>query len=146
MSASQGFTKRRAHPRFAVDMDAHVLVDGESLSARTRDLSRGGICFILPVAMKVGFRFTAELSLIFGENVFSEPLVLLGKVIWSTKVEDGYQIGGAFVALDEEVRQYLNMFLNFLENGLDETDELESAGARDGDAFDASARGPDWVE
>ncbi|MCD6497246.1 MAG: PilZ domain-containing protein [Deltaproteobacteria bacterium] len=146
MSTTQGFTKRRAHPRFAVDMDAHVLVDGQSLSARTRDLSRGGICFILPVSMKVGSNFTVQLSLVFGENAFSEPLVLVGKIIWSTKVEDGFQIGAAFVSLDDEVRQYLNMFLNFLENGLDGAEAFESAGVEGADDADILARGPDWVE
>jgi Tfp pilus assembly protein PilZ len=106
-------------------MSASIITDLGPQAARTRDLSRGGICFILPTPLKVGIRFTVELTLVFDENTFSEPLALAGKVVWCTPVDEGYQIGASFFTLDEETQEYLKMFLNFLSNGVDDEAEEE---------------------
>lgn len=122
MTRSQtGHTGRRRHPRFAVEMSAAVTSDQGRFSARTRDLSRGGICFLLFSPLAVGSTFTVELSLVLGENVYSEPLALPGKVVWCTAVDEGYQIGATFLTLDRTNREYLNMFIRFLADGIDRT-------------------------
>lgn len=108
---------QRAHQRFSVQMEAKIFSDDRLHVALTRDLSRGGICFTLLEPLQVGSPFTVELALIFSENTFSEPLVLSGKVIWCTKVDQGYQIGAVFFTLDETAQDYLNMFLSFLLRG-----------------------------
>lgn len=123
--------QRRKHPRFAVDMEAKVLTDLGTHTARTKDLSRGGLCFILPMPLKVGMNFSMEMTLVFDENSFSEPLVIPGKIIWCTPVEEGYQMGVAFVFKDSQTRQYLEMFLNFLANGAD--GENQEEGQQEGD-------------
>ena len=116
-------SQRRKHPRFAVDMEAKVLTELGTHKARTRDLSRGGLCFVLPMPLKVGMDFSIEMSLVFGENTFSEPLAVPGKIIWCTPVERGYQMGAAFLSPDGQTKQYLEMFLNFLANGVDDEDQ-----------------------
>lgn len=69
------------------------------------------------------------MALVFGENAFSEPLSVPGKIIWCTPVDGGYQMGAAFAPLDVQTKQYLEMFLNFLENGFQsEEDQQENNG------------------
>lgn len=119
MSKSPNTNGRRRHRRFAVEMAAEVVTDGGRFSARTRDLSRGGICFLLFASLEVSSTFTAELSLVLGDNALSEPLVLSGKVVWCTAVEEGYQIGATFLALDKTTGDYLNTFLRLLAEGVD---------------------------
>jgi hypothetical protein len=124
-------------------MQASVITDLGPQSARTRDLSRGGICFILPTPLKTGIHFTVELTLVFDENTFSEPLPLAGKVVWCTPVEDGYQIGASFFTLDDTTQEYLKMFLNFLSNAEDEAEhDLEQDGA--GEAVEEPEQEYEW--
>ncbi len=122
-------TGHRRHVRFAVDIEAKVLTALGAQRARTRDLSRGGLCFVLPIPLKIGMKFTIEMALVFAENTFSEPLNVSGKIIWCTPVDDGYQLGAAFVSLDDQTKQYLEMFLNFLANGLNPDDERKEDGS-----------------
>ena len=136
MSESPNGSGRRRHRRFAVEMAAEVVTDGGRFSARTRDLSRGGICFLLFAPLEVGSTFTAELSLVLGDNV-SEPLVLSGRVAWCTAVEDGYQIGAAFLALDKTSGDYLNTFLRLLAEGVDPAAAGLPSGGPPGDGPEA---------
>jgi hypothetical protein len=109
---------RRQHERFAVEVDAAVAVESGTYPAKTRDLSRGGVCFVIAEPLEVGSTFTCSLTLVLGENTFSEPLVLTGQVAWCTATEEGYQIGAAFGSLEPEIHEYLMMFLNFLAEGI----------------------------
>lgn len=110
--------RRREYERFAVAVDAVVRTDAGAWRAVTRDLSRGGVCFVLPQALPVGSSFQLSLSLVLGENTFSEPLALTGTVAWCTATGDGYQIGAAFSSLSRQTREYLLMFLGFLAEGV----------------------------
>ncbi len=65
------------------------------------------------------------MALVLGENAFSEPLSVQGKIIWCTPVDGGYQMGAAFSSLDEQTRQYLELFLNFLANGFQPEEDQE---------------------
>lgn len=107
-----------------MQIDAEVTAGGAQFEATTRDLSRGGICFVVAQALPTGSTFTISLSLVLGENTFSEPLVLEGAVVWCTALGDGFQIGGSLV-LNGETREYLQMFLNFLADGVEVGDEDE---------------------
>ena len=71
MADSGRHPEPRAHPRFAVDMEARVSTDLGRYRVRTHDLSRGGISLYLPFPLDVGSAFSVELSLIFGENAQS---------------------------------------------------------------------------
>jgi hypothetical protein len=121
-------------------MAAEVVTDGGRFSVRTRDLSRGGICFLLFAPLEVGSTFTAELSLVLGNNAFSEPLVLSGKVVWCTAVEEGYQIGATFLTPDKTSGEYLNTFLRLLAEGLDSAVAGLSSGGPPEDAPEADDR------
>lgn len=109
---------RREYERFAVAVDAVIRTEAGAWRAVTRDLSRGGVCFLIPEPMPTGSEFQIALSLVLGENTFSEPLLLSGVVVWCTSTEEGYQIGASFTSLNRQIREYLLMFLNFLAEGV----------------------------
>ena len=131
---------QRAHPRFAVDMDARISTDMGRYKVRTHDLSRGGISVYVPFPLDSGSTFTIELALIFGQNAQSEPLVLLARVVWCTHHQDGYQVGASFLSIDDQTRQYLQMFLNFLSEGL----QSENSGDDDGGPDLSGEQGAGW--
>lgn len=109
----------RRHPRFSVDVDARVsLASGQRVAARTRDVSRAGICLIGASAVPVGSALSLELVLAFGDNAFSEPLALSARVVWCTPIGQSFQIGVMFDELTEDQDNFLDMFLQFLDGTL----------------------------
>jgi hypothetical protein len=118
----------RRHPRFSVDVEALVHAsNGRNLPARTRDLSRSGICLITSTALKGGEPVVIELVLAFGENAFSEPLRLEARVVWCTAIGQSFQVGAMFTALSDDDEQFLEMFLRYLDGSLTPA-ELAGAG------------------
>ena len=109
----------RRHPRYAVDVDATlVLSDGRRLKTRTRDLSRNGVCVIATEAVVPGETASVHLVLSFGNNAYSEPLVLSGRVVWCTKIADVFQVGAMFDPVTQEQDGFLEMFLHFLDGSI----------------------------
>jgi hypothetical protein len=109
----------RRHRRFAVDVEAVVTTSkGERLTARTRDLSRSGICLITYTPVDRGQVLAVELVLSFGNNAFSEPLRLEARVVWCTQIAGHYQVGAMFDALSSDQHEFLDMFLRFLDGSL----------------------------
>ena len=126
---------RRIDERFAVEVEAEVTSEAGTFGAITKDVSRGGACFVVLAPMAVGSSFDIARSLVLSENRFSEPLKLRGKVVWCTRIDEGFQIGAAFGPQDANTKEFLRMFLNFLAKGVDigqdeedleEEDELET--------------------
>jgi hypothetical protein len=109
---------RRQHPRFSVDVQVAVSIASRRFAARTRDISRAGLCLVamqpIPRETEIGL----QLVLTFGEDGTSEPLTLLGKVAWCTALFGAYQIGAKFVKVDDERGRYLDMFIGFLDGTL----------------------------
>jgi len=105
---------KRRHPRFACDLDAVVALGEMRVKARGVDISRGGMCLATDRALTVPAEVQLQLTLVFGSNSFSEPLALPAKLVWCTKMPEGYQVGCMFRALSPEQAQYLGMFLRFL--------------------------------
>jgi len=64
---STRFAKRREHPRFNVDIQVGVTVAEEKFEARTRDMSRAGVCLIADQPIPVETEISLELVLTFGE-------------------------------------------------------------------------------
>src|ERR1017187_277296 len=65
----------RRHPRFTVDVQANVsTVDGRKLIARTRDLSRSGICLVTSEDLGFGANLGIELVLLLGPSSSSEQI------------------------------------------------------------------------
>jgi hypothetical protein len=109
---------RRQHPRFSVNVQVTVTVDGVRVSARTRDISRSGVCVIslqeIPSQKEIGL----ELVLTFGGGGLSEPLNVVGRVAWCTAMFGAYQVGLMFIKLDAEQSRNLDMFIGFLDGSL----------------------------
>jgi hypothetical protein len=109
---------RRAHPRFHVDIQVAVSSDNASVSARTRDISRSGLCLVSTIELAREKIIAIELVLTFGQDGASEPLHIQGKVVWCTKMFGHYQIGVMFQKVDEEQARNLDMFIGFLDGSL----------------------------
>ncbi len=113
--------EQRAHPRYAIELDAQLVIGGErTLRGRTQDMSRGGFCLLTPAAgtpVAPGTSCTIKLALVFSETEFSEQLSLPGLVAWCTRLKEGVQIGVKFDGLDAQSRGFLDLFIKFLEDG-----------------------------
>jgi PilZ domain len=125
---TQPVSGQRRDRRYVVDVDATIhLSDGGNLKARTRDVSRNGICLVAAQAMPVGMLVNIELVLSFGDNSFSEPLNLAGRLVWCTNLAGSYQVGAMFEDVTDQQDQFLEMFLQYLDGtlspqGVDEDD------------------------
>jgi hypothetical protein len=115
---SKQYPKRREHPRYNVDIKVAVSVADAKLAARTRDMSRAGLCLIADQPIASDTEISLELVLTFGESGATEPLQLTGKVAWCTALFGSYQIGVKFVKVDGERARYLDMFVGFMDGTL----------------------------
>jgi c-di-GMP-binding flagellar brake protein YcgR len=113
--------EQRQHPRYAIELDAEIIVAGTSVSGRTHDISRGGFSMLARQSVPVGASGEVKLALVFSETEFSEHLVLPAMAVWCTPMKGVYQIGVKFAALDPQSRAYLDLFMKFLDGG-EETD------------------------
>jgi hypothetical protein len=127
------YPKRREHPRFNVDIQVTVAVDDAKRAARTRDMSRAGLCLIADQSLSVDTEISLELVLTFGEAGATEPLELTGRVAWCTELFGSYQIGVKFVNLDDDRARYLDMFIGFLDGTLGPGDLFSSEDRADPD-------------
>jgi PilZ domain len=109
---------RRQHPRFNVDVKVSVSIANENLAARTRDISRAGLCLIATQPIARETEVALEMVLTFGDDGVSEPLSILGRVAWCTALFGSYQVGVKFVKVDSERGKYLDMFVGFLDGTL----------------------------
>ncbi len=89
---------------------------GKSAEGRTQNVSRGGLCASLADALPVGADVEVSIVLVFDDDVQSEALVLPARVAWCTTVDDSYQVGIAFRALDAKRVEFLNLFLRYLDD------------------------------
>jgi hypothetical protein len=116
---TQGVPGQRRERRYAVDVDATLTLEsGHRLKARTRDLSRTGICLIAGEAVASGAGAAVQLILSFGNNAFSEPLELSARIVWCTQLSDSFQLGAMFEELSEQQDQFVDVFLQYLDGPL----------------------------
>jgi hypothetical protein len=131
-------SEQRAHPRYAIELDADLeFGDGNaSIKGRTHDISRGGFSMLAKAdtrSVDSGTQCTVRVALVFSETEFSEQIALQGTVMWCTRLRGGVQIGIKFAALDAQAREYLDLFMHFLESGEED----------DGDGADDDANSDD---
>ncbi len=93
-----------------------IRVGGTQHEGRTTNLSRGGLCADLPAKIPYGSEVDLDIQLVFEDDVQSEPLSIQARVVWSTAVDEGFQIGLAFKPIRAEQVQYLTMFLRYLDD------------------------------
>jgi hypothetical protein len=109
----------RRHPRVQVDVQANVHTsDGRKLIARTRDLSRSGMCIITTDRLPSGEELRVELVLLLGPNSTSEPLPLRARVVWCTVIAGAFQIGAMFDGLSSKESAFLDMFMRYLDGSI----------------------------
>lgn len=95
----------------------NVEISGEESviqQGRTTNISRGGLCVELDVAVDSGTECTVSMALVFSEDSFSEPLKLNARVVWCTPVDEKFQVGLSFQPNDARKKD-IDMFLRFLE-------------------------------
>jgi c-di-GMP-binding flagellar brake protein YcgR len=109
--------QKRQFPRFALEASVKLTAGGRTIQGRTANLSRGGLCAMVSDAVPTGSRVDVELALVFENDSLSEPLQLVGRVVWCTPVEARYQVGLAFLALAPDASKFLDVFLKYLQEG-----------------------------
>ena len=105
----------RQHPRYPVDLQVTVSARDRQLPARTRDLSRTGLCLVTTYQIPKEVRIEIRLVLSFAAGGYSEPLVLVGRVVWCTALLGSYQVGVMFVDLDRDRARHLQMLVAILD-------------------------------
>jgi hypothetical protein len=115
---TERYASHRRHPRYKVDVQVKVSVDSTRFAARTRDISRAGLCLVGMKPIARDTEISLEMILTFGPDGASEPLQLTGRVAWCTALFGAYQIGIKFVNIDADRGRYLDMFVGFLDGTL----------------------------
>jgi hypothetical protein len=113
-------TDKRQHPRYAIELDAEIVVGEKLVTGRTRDISRGGFCVLASQPLPVHTACDVKLALVFSENQFSEHLALAATIQWCTPFKGAYQIGIKFGEVEPQYRGYLDLFIKFLDGGDDD--------------------------
>lgn len=118
-AATPPSAESRGARRFHVDVEARVTrASGQTLSARTRDVSRTGICVVSDQAVPRGEVLAVSLVLAFAEGTFSDPLRLAARCVWSTAIGKAFQVGAMFEDVSDEQDAFLETFLQFLDGTL----------------------------
>jgi len=112
--------QRRQHPRYAIALQVKIAAGERVVVGESKDLSRGGISLHAPEPFAVSDAVELEIALVFGDNTFSEPLKLPAVMVWCTKMGARWQLGAKFVKPNHETREYLELFLRYLEGDEDE--------------------------
>ncbi len=105
----------RQFPRYPVDLKVSVSSKERQLAARTRDISRSGVCLIARQPIPLQTRIEIRMVLTFAAGGHSEPLALPGRVVWCTPLFGSYQIGVMFADLDRERARQLQILIAILE-------------------------------
>jgi hypothetical protein len=119
----------RQHPRFQVDLNVAVSIDERRIAARTRDLSRSGLCLIAEAAIPLDTVIGIELVLAFSAGGISEPLRLSGRAVWCTSLFGAYQVGVKFVPVGDGRERHLDMFIGLLDGSLGPAADPGGAGS-----------------
>jgi hypothetical protein len=107
-------TTERQYPRFAHEVAVRLHVGKTATAGRTNNVSRGGLCANVDDQVAPGTDVVVDITLVFDDGMQSEALSLPARVAWCTTVDDAYQIGLSFKALDAERADYLQLFLKYL--------------------------------
>ncbi len=113
-----GADESRQYPRYALEVAVEIKTGDRVLAGRSRNLSQGGFSGLVDDKLLPGTDVFVSLALVFDTDTFSEPLELPARVVWSTAIGDGHQLGVSFRQLSDDQQQFLDMFLRYLEEGL----------------------------
>ena len=106
--------QERQHRRYAHEAAITLIMPGNEISGRTRDISRGGLCATLSEYVGMGSDIEVDIQLVFEDQRQSEALRVPARIVWCTSVDDGYQVGVRFLPLTGQTSEYMTMFLRYL--------------------------------
>ena len=118
-------TEQREHPRYAVALNCEIDAGGRTVTAKSRDLSRGGIALSAGEPLDLSTEVELSIALVFGDASSSEPLRVKAVIMWCTRLGEQWQLGAKFVQVTRETRGYLDVFLRFLEGPPDDGPDEE---------------------
>jgi hypothetical protein len=106
----------REHPRYAHEAALLIRIGGKEYSGRTTNVSRGGLAADIGSEVANGVDATVSMVLVFDEETHSEPLEMEARIVWCTRVDEGWQVGFVFKPMVAEKVKYLTMFLRYLDD------------------------------
>ncbi|CAN5776697.1 hypothetical protein BH11MYX2_BH11MYX2_38420 [soil metagenome] len=106
----------REHPRYAHEATLQIRVGGKEFSGRTTNVSRGGLAADISGEVPNGTDALVSMGLVFDEETQSEPLEMESRIVWCTRVDEGWQVGIAFKPMVADKVKYLTMFLRYLDD------------------------------
>lgn len=105
----------RVHARYATEVEGKLRLGHLELLVRTRNVSSGGICFVLDQPLPRASDIELEIALMFDAETFSEALRLRARIVWCTQLaKNQWQVGASFFAVSGESRRYLDLFVKYL--------------------------------
>jgi len=111
---------RRLSTRYDVITEVGLTSSAGRTTVQTRDLSKGGLCLLLPAPLPRNEIVKIELSLLLGPNAQSEPLVLSARIAWcAQETQEQFQVGVSFANLTEDHQVHIETFLEFLRQGFE---------------------------
>lgn len=106
---------RRHNQRYRVAVSAEVEIAGETVSAQTRDISRGGVALLTRDPLDEGAELDITLLLTQDgiEDPNEDPFATRASVIWAAPSDEGTCIAGLrFGELAEDQQAHLQRFLD----------------------------------
>lgn len=105
----------RREQRKAIDVNVTVSAGGKAIGARTRDISRSGLCLVSDTEIGRDTDLELRLVLSLGSQNMSEPLLITGRSVWCTALFGKFQVGVMFADLSDEQAHFLDLFMRFIE-------------------------------
>lgn len=96
------YTAERKFARYALDVRAKLTAGEQEITARTLDISEGGVGLISPVELPEGSSFVVEFELPTVQGVFRAAV--------QGKSRNGFRYGFRFVEVDERSMDLLRKF------------------------------------
>jgi hypothetical protein len=105
----------RVHTRYVTEVEGKLRLGNLEMLVRTRNVSSGGICFVIDQSLPRGSDIELEIALMFDAGTVSEALRLRARIVWCTPVaRDKWQVGASFFAVSGESRRYLDLFVKYV--------------------------------
>jgi hypothetical protein len=112
-----GYLEKRMDKRADIEEHARFKLLGEDQSsmnmeyaeAKTRNISRGGVCMDIPYKIAEGNVIRVEIPI----EKIDRPIKAFCEVQWCRPADQGrYEVGLSFIALKEEDAEFLNDYVN----------------------------------
>lgn len=100
--ASSRYTAERKFPRYSLDVRAKLIADEQEITARTLDISEGGLAVVSPVEIPEGNLFIVEFELPTVQGVFRGAV--------QQQSRNGFRYGFRFTEVEESNMSLLRKF------------------------------------